>query len=120
MGMPTLALNLVEDVIVQILAHSGYYDQGRAFVLYAKCLVATAPVCGKPRKEVILRAIKALSKAKDYFTKVEAYGRLRATACLESLLCHEIDLKNERNQCAFEFRQLDEQFLTKLDNLCLY
>ena len=120
MGMPTLALSLVEDVIVQILAHSGYYDQGRAFVLYAKCLVATAPACGKPRREVILRAIKALSKAKDHFTKVEAYGRLRATVCLEALLCHEIDLKNERNQCAFEFRQLDEQLLTKLDNLCLY
>ncbi|XP_076645488.1 anaphase promoting complex subunit 5 ida isoform X1 [Halictus rubicundus] len=120
MGMPTLALNLVEEVITQILAHAGYYDQGRAFVLYAKCLVATAPVRGNARKEVILRAIKALSKAKDCFTKVEAYGRLRTTLCLASLLYHEIDLKTERNQCAFEFRQLDEQFLTKLNSLSLY
>ncbi|XP_060832174.1 anaphase-promoting complex subunit 5 [Bombus pascuorum] len=120
MGMPTLALNLVEEAITQILAHGGYYDQGRAFVLYTKCLVATAPTCDKMRKEVILKAIKALSKAKNYFTKVEAYGRLRVTLCLESLLCHEIDLKTERNQCAFEFRQLDQQLLTKLDNLSLY
>ncbi|XP_031826496.2 anaphase promoting complex subunit 5 ida [Nomia melanderi] len=120
MGMPTLALNLVEEVITQILAHAGYYDQGRAFVLYAKCLVATAPVCGNARKEVILKAIKALAKAKDCFAKVEAYGKLRATLCLESLLYHEIDLKTERNQCAFEFRQLDEQFFTKLNNLSLY
>ncbi|XP_053994438.1 anaphase-promoting complex subunit 5 [Hylaeus volcanicus] len=120
MGMPTLALNLVEEVIIQILAHAGYYDQGRAFVLYAKCLVATAPTCSNARKDVILKAIKALAKAKDYFTKVEAYGKLRTTLCLESLLCHEIDLKIERNQCAFEFRQLEEQFPTKLDNLSLY
>lgn len=120
MGMPTLALNLVEEVITQILAHAGYYDQGRAFVLYAKCLVATAPVCGSARKEVILKAIKALAKAKVCFVKVEAYGKLRATLCLESLLYHEIDLKTERNQCAFEFRQLDEQFFTKLNNLSLY
>lgn len=118
--MPTLALNLVEEVITQILAHAGYYDQGRAFVLYAKCLVASAPECDKTRKEAILKAIKALSKAKYYFTKVEAFGRLRSTLCLESLLCEEIDLKTERNQCAFEFRQLDQQLLTKLDNLCLY
>ncbi|KAK9310347.1 hypothetical protein QLX08_000342 [Tetragonisca angustula] len=120
MGMPTLALNLVEETITQILAHGGYYDQGRAFVLYAKCLVATAPMCEKTRKGVILKAIKALSKAKNYFTKIEAYGRLRLTLCLESLLYHEIDLKTERNQCAFEFRQLDQQLLTKLDNLSLY
>ncbi|XP_034191300.1 anaphase promoting complex subunit 5 ida [Osmia lignaria lignaria] len=120
MNMPTLAVNLVEEVIIQILAHGGYYDQGRAFVLYAKCLVATAPANDKARKEVILKAIKTLSKAKDYFMKVEAYGRLRTTLCLESLLCHEIDLKTERNQCAFEFRQLDQQLLTKLDNLSLY
>lgn len=118
--MPTLAVNLVEEVITQILAHGGYYDQGRAFVLYAKCLVATAPANDKARKEVILKAIKTLSKAKDYFMKVEAYGRLRTTLCLESLLCHDIDLKTERNQCAFEFRQLDQQLLTKLDNLSLY
>lgn len=118
--MPTLALNLVEEAITQILAHGGYYDQGRAFVLYTKCLVATAPTCDKTRKGVILKAIKALSKAKNYFTKVEAYGRLRITLCLESLLCHEIDLKTERNQCAFEFRQLDQQLLTKLNNLFLY
>ncbi|KAF3423832.1 hypothetical protein E2986_00315 [Frieseomelitta varia] len=120
MGMPTLALNLVEEAITQILAHGGYYDQGRAFVLYAKCLVATAPMCEKTRKGVILKAIKALSKAKNYFTKIEAYGRLRLTLCLESLLYHEIDLKIERNQCAFEFRQLDQQLLTKSDNLSLY
>ncbi|KZC12695.1 Anaphase-promoting complex subunit 5 [Dufourea novaeangliae] len=122
-------LNTALEVAIQ--NHLSYYEAlikmhlsntqvGRAFVLYAKCLVATAPICGSARKEIILKAIKALSKAKGCFTKVEAYGRLRDTLCLESLFCHEIDLKIERNQYAFEFRQLDEQFLTKLNNLSLY
>ncbi|XP_017876328.1 anaphase-promoting complex subunit 5 [Ceratina calcarata] len=119
MNMSTLALNLVEEVITQILAHGGYFEQGRAFVLYAKCLSANAPTCEKAKKGVILKAIKALSKAKNCFTKVEAYGRLRTTLCLESLLYHEIDLKTERNQSAFEFCQLNQQLSTKY-NLSLY
>ncbi|XP_066585318.1 anaphase-promoting complex subunit 5 [Prorops nasuta] len=120
MGLPVLAMNLIEESIVHILAHGGCYDQGRALVLYAKCLVVTAPKDNcEERKDIILDAIKALKKAKSHFVKIEAYGKLRSILCLEAVFYNEIDFKTERNQCAFEFRQIDEQFTTKLCSLSL-
>ncbi|XP_015586196.1 anaphase-promoting complex subunit 5 [Cephus cinctus] len=121
MGMPSQAMRLVDNAIIEILSHGGCYDQGRAFVLYAKCLVATAPASSNSiRKSAVQEAIKALSKAKDHFNKVEALGRVKNTLYLQSLLYHELDHKVERNQCAFEFRELDVQFPTKLNTITLY
>lgn len=121
MGLPTLALNIVEDTIPTILGHGGCYDQGQAFVLYAKCLLASAPESPfEARKKVILSGIEALSKALARFTKVKAIARVKSILCLQAVFYNEINLLPERNQCAFEFRQLDEQYLTTPDNSFLY
>ncbi|XP_012287472.1 anaphase-promoting complex subunit 5 [Orussus abietinus] len=121
MGIPNQAWKLVEEAIIPILSHGSLYDQGRAFVLYAKCLVATAPTTANEARRALLRdAIAALSKAKWRFLKVEAYGRGKSTLYLQSLFSHELDMKVERNQCAFEYRQLDAQFPTKLCTVALY
>ncbi|XP_035723802.1 anaphase-promoting complex subunit 5-like [Vespa mandarinia] len=121
MGLPSLAMNLVDEAITHTLAHGGCYEQGRALILYAKCLVGTATSTStKLRKEMILNAIKALSKARDHFNKVEAFGKIRNVLSLQSIMYNEIDMKFERNQCSFELRQFEEQFPTKLDNICLY
>ena len=120
MGMPNQASNFIDEAIVKILAHGGWYDQGRALVLYAKCLLATAPSSGHKRHDVFRDAIKALVKAKDHFNKVEAFGRKKNTLYLLIRLYHEIDEKEERNQCAFEFRQLDMQYPLKSDIMKLY
>lgn len=120
MGMPNQASNLVDEAIVQILAHGGWYDQGRALVLYAKCLLATAPLTGDKRTRALKDAIKALVKAKNHFTKVEAFGRQRSILYLLSLIYHEIDSKDQRNQCAFEYRQLHLQYPSKLDTIKSY
>ncbi|KAL2712791.1 anaphase-promoting complex subunit 5 [Vespula squamosa] len=121
MGLPSLAMNLVDEAITHTLAHGGCYEQGRALILYAKCLVGTATSTStKLRKEIILNAIKALSKARHHFNKVEAFGKIRSVLSLQSIMYNEIDMKFERNQCSFELRQFEEQFSTKLDNICLY
>ncbi|XP_032683400.1 anaphase-promoting complex subunit 5 isoform X2 [Odontomachus brunneus] len=121
MSLPTLALNIVEDAIPTILGHGGCYDQGQAFVLYGKCLLASAPESPfETRKEVILSGIKALSKALARFTKVKAIARVKSILCLQAVFYNEINLSLERNQCAFEFRQLDEQYLTTPSNSSLY
>lgn len=113
MGMPSQASNLIDEAIIQILAHGGFYDQGRALVLHAKCIVAMAPLESVKRKIIIQDAIKSLIKAKIYFSKIEAFGRLKNTIYLLSILYNELDSKAERNQCCFEFRQMNEQYPSK-------
>ncbi|XP_012542546.1 anaphase-promoting complex subunit 5 [Monomorium pharaonis] len=121
MGLPILALNLVEDTIPTILGHGGCYDQGKAFMLYGKCLIASAPENPfEVRKEVILSGIKTLSKAQTFFTKVNAIAKVKSIVHLQAVFYNEIDLLSERNQCAFEFRQLDEQYLTTPTDPFLY
>lgn len=120
-GLPTLALNLVEDAIPTILGHAGCYDQGKAFMLYGKCLIASAPESpSEARKEVILTGVKALSKAQALFTKVNAIAKIKSTLHLQAVFYNEIDLLLERNRCAFEFRQLGEQYLLASTNPYLY
>lgn len=121
MGLPVLALNLVEDAIPTILGHGGCYDQGKAFMLYGKCLIASAPENPfEARKEVILSGIKILSKAQALFTKVNAIAKVKSIVHLQAVFYNEIDLLPERNQCAFEFRQMDEQYLTTPTDPFLY
>ncbi|XP_043461028.1 anaphase-promoting complex subunit 5 [Leptopilina heterotoma] len=120
MGMPYQASKLVDEAIVQILTHGGFYDQGRALVLRAKCLVATSSPSNPKHNSAILNAIKSLSKAKAHFHKIEAFGRVKSTLYLLSIFYNELDMKKERNQCAFEFRQLDEQYSAKLNTISLY
>lgn len=113
MGLPTLALNLVEDAIPTILGHGGCYDQGNAFMLYGKCVIASASeTAPQMRTKVILSGIKALSKAQALFTKVNAIAKAKNTLHLQAIFYNEINLLSERNQCAFEFRQLNEQYQT--------
>ncbi|EZA49509.1 anaphase-promoting complex subunit 5 [Ooceraea biroi] len=121
MGLSTLALNLVEDAIPTILGHGSYYDQGNAFMLYSKCLIASASENSfEARKEIISHGIKALSKAQILFTKVNAIAKIKNTLHLQAILYNEINLPSERNQCAFEYRQLNGQYLTTPINPFLY
>ncbi|KAK0177690.1 hypothetical protein PV328_001718 [Microctonus aethiopoides] len=121
MDMPNQASSLIDEAIIQILAHGSYYDQGRALILYAKCLVATAPLTTtEKRRTAIQDAIKSLIKAKNYFSKIEAYGKVKNTLYLLTIMYNELDSKGERNQCAFEFRQLNAQYPSKADTTTLY
>lgn len=121
MDMPILAMNILEEAIITILAHGGCYDQGRALVLYAKCLTASARfIHNQPQKQIIMNAVKALNKAKISFNKINAYGKVRTVLCLKAMLYNELNMKNERNQCAYEFRQINQQLCTRLDNILLY
>lgn len=119
-GMPNQALNVIDDAIINILSHGGWFDQARAFVLYAKCLIATAPKYGNKRKLIIQNSVKYLIKAQINYHKVEAFGRLKNTLYLLSIFYNEIDSENERNQVAFEYRQLDQQYPTKTNAIMLY
>ncbi|GLG92673.1 Anaphase-promoting complex subunit 5 [Gryllus bimaculatus] len=115
MGLASQALKLVNDSLLVILSHGGYFDQGRALLLYAKCRVASASSQNdENRKPAILEAVQILQKARNAFLKVEAYSRMKDVLYLLALLYNELGYVAERKKCALEFRQWDEQHPTKI------
>lgn len=119
--MPYQALRNLQESIVQVLAHGGLYDRARAYVTYAKCLSANA--ANQPddqKRSMLLEAIKQLCKAKTLFEKLEANDRLKATLYLLSIFHHEVDMHEERNMYAFEFKQLDQQFPTEKNHIFIF
>lgn len=121
--MPYQALRNVNQAIIPILAHGGLYDQARAHVTFAKCLSANAAKqfsSNDNKKYMILEGIKHLSKAKKILEKLEANNKLKSTLYLMSVFYNEIDMYDERNKCAYQFRELDQQFPTDPNNVYLF
>ncbi|XP_008190332.1 anaphase-promoting complex subunit 5 [Tribolium castaneum] len=114
LGMTSQALKILDRCLVQILAHGGNFDRARAVLLYVKCLVAhSAQLEATERREIILNAAQMLEKVKEDFRAVEAYSRVKDVLYLQAQLYNSVDLRSERNRCALEFRQLDEERTTK-------
>lgn len=114
MGLPSQALSIMDKCLVQILAHGGCYDRGRAILLHAKCLVANAGHLEENKRyEVILKAIYMLDKAKSNFEVVEAFFRVKDVLYLQARLFNEIDMIPDRNQCALQYRLINEEYPSK-------
>lgn len=120
--MPYQAMRNVREPIIQILAQGGLYDQARAHITYAKCLSANAAnqTNSEHKRHIMLEAINQLFKAKKILERLEANDRLKSTLYLLSVFYHEIDMPEERNRCAFEFKQLDQQFPTEKNHVILF
>ncbi|XP_034947106.1 anaphase-promoting complex subunit 5 [Chelonus insularis] len=109
MGMPKQALCLVDEAIINILTHGSLYDQGEALTLHAECLVAASFLTAKQRTTAIQGAVKSLLRANECFSKIEAFNKMKTTMYTLAVMYNELDMKAERNQCAFEFKKLNEQ-----------
>lgn len=115
MGVPAQALKLLDHYLLVILSHGGSYDQGRALLLLAKCKVAASANSTEDiRQVVLLNALQMLVKVKWYFEKVQAYARVKDVLYLMALLNDEMGNVGDKKKCALEFRQLDEQYPTKI------
>nr|XP_023020876.1 anaphase-promoting complex subunit 5 [Leptinotarsa decemlineata] len=113
-GLTGQALKVLDKCLIQILGHGGCYDRARATLLYAKCLIADSHKLEEDmRKEVILNCTRMLDKVKKNFKKVEAYSRVKDVLYLQSQLYHMVNMKEERNKCALDYRLLDEERETR-------
>lgn len=115
MGLPAQALKLMDQSLLVVLSHGGHYDQAQAMSLFVKCKVASsATVPQEIRTEVIAESVRLLKKVRECYKQVEAYSKVKETVYLQALLSHEIGYVKQRNRCAMEFRQLDEQCPTHI------
>ncbi|XP_004929282.3 anaphase-promoting complex subunit 5 isoform X2 [Bombyx mori] len=109
MGCSKNALVLARKALPFIMAHGSAYDLGRAMLLYTKCRIASAPISGESRTNVLQSCCEALELVKKNFTKVGAHSRLVQTLYLQAHLYNDIGNQSARNQCAWLYRQLDQQ-----------
>lgn len=116
LGLTSQAIKLLNNpkCMVEVLANGGLYDRARATLLYVKCLVAdSSKLPDNERSEVIKNAIKSLDKVKDGFEKVEAYSRVKDVLYLQARLYHVIGMRDEKNQCALAYKQINEEYPTR-------
>uniref|UniRef100_A0A1B6M5U8 Anaphase-promoting complex subunit 5 n=2 Tax=Graphocephala atropunctata TaxID=36148 RepID=A0A1B6M5U8_9HEMI len=115
MNLPNQALKLMDQSLLVVLSHGGYYDQASALLLFVQCKVASvASADADLRTEVIADAIRLLNKVKENFHRMEAFAKVKEAVYLQCLLANELGCFVERNRFSFEFRQLDEEFPTLL------
>ncbi|MBN3316706.1 APC5 protein, partial [Atractosteus spatula] len=110
LGIPEQALNILHMAIEPILAHGAVMDKGRAMLLVAKCQIAISasePV--KQKSQALEVAIQSLDEARTYFVKVDCKERLRDVFYLQARLYNSLGRTAERNECAMQFRHLNQE-----------
>ncbi|XP_026328137.1 anaphase-promoting complex subunit 5 isoform X2 [Hyposmocoma kahamanoa] len=117
MGCAKNALLVVRKVLGLVMAHGSAYDIARALLLYTKCRVATAPVTGEARTQVLQSCCDTLDLVKKNFSKIGAQARLLHAWYLQ--LYNEIGNIAARNQCAWMYRQLETQNPVEPSNMLL-
>uniref|UniRef100_T1IR26 Anaphase-promoting complex subunit 5 n=1 Tax=Strigamia maritima TaxID=126957 RepID=T1IR26_STRMM len=111
LGISSQALTLLNQVMVSVLTNGSVLDRARANFLYAKCIMAQASKQEKEiRQNAWFAAIGIISNAIDDFNKIEAYDRVRDAMHIQARVYNELGFIAERNKCALNFRQLNEQY----------
>ena len=114
--MSIRSAELAEEHLPTILSHGTLYECARAYLLMAKCKVASsakdAKLSTKERRVHIFTAIKYLKLSLQGFKTMGSFHRSKDVLYLMARLYHFLDLFGERNQTAAEFKRLDEQYPT--------
>ncbi|GJQ67666.1 putative anaphase-promoting complex [Trypoxylus dichotomus] len=106
-------LHIANVQLLTVLAHGGFYDRGRALLLYAKCIVAYSKIKSEEeRRKDLFDAANMLNKSREYFQKIEAFSRVKNVLLLQAQLFNEVNAVSERNKCTMEYRIMDEEHPT--------
>ncbi|XP_077987048.1 anaphase-promoting complex subunit 5-like [Glandiceps talaboti] len=111
LNLPHQALSLVEKSMTRVLAHGTQYDKCCVQLLLAKCqLACNPPNQPNSRKDALMSAVRILNEVCDGLQKTEAHCKLKEVFYLQARIYNELGYQAERNKCALQFRQLDQQF----------
>lgn len=113
MQLPHQSLELLKQQILPIISHGSLFDKARTMYCYVRCYVAsTAKSPDRKRRPALLSAVSMMTTVIDYFKKLEAHHRVKDAVYYQARLFHELGFTSERNQCAYQFKQLDSQYPT--------
>lgn len=113
MKLSVQAINLLDKYMIYILSHGSVFDKARTMYCYTKCLVG-AKAGASDRISGLNSAVSILNTVIEYFRKIEAFGRVKDAIYFQARLYHELGYMAERNKCAYQFKQLNQQYPTLL------
>ncbi|XP_014787767.1 anaphase-promoting complex subunit 5 [Octopus bimaculoides] len=112
MGLPHLAIPILEEQMMNILTNGTLVDKGRMLYCYSRCTVAAAKKSEDPKeiKSALMSAIRQMCTVIEYFQTVEAYQLQKDALYYQSRICESLAYTAERNRYAREFRHLDQLY----------
>ncbi|ESP01711.1 hypothetical protein LOTGIDRAFT_238189 [Lottia gigantea] len=112
-AIASIQLAFIQKYMLTILTHGSLYDQARTLYCYCRCRVANINnKIEDQRNSVLLSGISMMDTVIDLFKRVEAQQRVKDCIYYQARLYNDIGNLAERNKCAFQFKQLDQQYPT--------
>jgi len=113
LGCTERALQLVRHSLTYLLAHGSKRDRSRGLLLCAKCRVAAS--AGRPaveRRVELLEGAAQVGTAKQGFTQIQDWDRVKDCLYLQARIYHSLSLTNQRNMAAQQYKKFDEMYPT--------
>jgi len=109
MGFPAKALSLVMSHLPGILSHGGVVESAKAWLLLAKCKIAASKDCDKAQRRLqMLEGADLISKSKELFHSLNEFSRVLECLYLLARLYHNLQLTQERNTAASQFKKMED------------
>jgi len=109
MGFPGKALSLTMSSLPFLLSHGGTEDCAKAWLLAAKCKVgASKDFAPSMRRAEMLEGAEMVIKAKDKFNCIGDQTRVQDCLYLLARLYHSLQLTQERNMIASQYKKLED------------
>ena len=109
MDMGEKAVGMLRKCLPHIFAHGGLFETCRAKVLLAKILVANSQRQECSKRSELHQSIGLLRQAADGYSLLKAHSRTRDALYIIARLYNHLELYEERNQVAAEFKANEQQ-----------
>jgi anaphase-promoting complex subunit 5 len=116
MGMPKQALKSMNISLEVILENGGLYDKAKTVFLFVKCLLSASPTSVEKLKK-LNQCLPLLNDCFEQFMKLECYSKAKDIYYFLAVFYDQQEMFDERNNFAFKFRVLDEQYPTSSEYL---
>jgi len=114
LGCHSRSLSLTLSCLAPLLAHGSLTDCARAWLLAAKCKIAASQGSGQAeRRAEMLEGANMVARAKEGFSTAGNMARVKDCLYLLARLYHSLQLTQERNMAAGQYKKLDDLYPVK-------
>ncbi|CAD7011359.1 anaphase-promoting complex subunit 5 [Ceratitis capitata] len=109
MKMPQKAFQAAKNCMEKIYENGGIYDRAKMDFIFVRCMVAASE--SDERKRInILKGIKILERAIEWFKKLEAHAKVLDIFVYLAKTFHQLSQPEERNKYASKFKHYYSEY----------